>query len=107
MKIIRLLLACFLFFVLPINFAIAYELNGSMEKQSKGNYSVILENEYGHQYHGEAVENQSGNLDVSVQDRKGQSYSGEAIKQNDHEYELNLQNDSSGGEASGILTLEN
>lgn len=105
MRTTRSFLAILLFFIFPNNSAIAYELNGSMIKQSKGYYSVTLENEYGHQYHGEAIEKQNGNLDVSVQDHKGQSYSGEANKQNNEEYELNLQNDSSGGEAFGILIL--
>ena len=84
----------------------AYELSGTMSRDDNGNFSVVLENNYGHEYEGEAIDNGNGVLDVSVEDSNAQIYSGTATKNVRGGYDLSLENDSTGSDAEGTLTLE-
>lgn len=100
-KLVGIFLILFLF----VGIAHAYELDGSMDNNGDGTYSVTLNNQNGHEYNGTATDNGDGTMSVSVQDYNGESYSGTASNNGDGSYDLDLQNDSSGGSASGTVDI--
>lgn len=102
----KLICVCFSIVLLFPLASLAYELDGTATDNGDETYSVTLQNQYGHEYSGDASKNDDGSLSVSVQDYNEESYSGEAEENEDGTYTLDLSNDSTGGDASGTLTIE-
>lgn len=99
----------FLFFIMTFclfTTAFCYELNGSATSDGSGDYSLELQNEYGHVYSGTASDNGDGTIDVSVSDYNNETYSGIAESNGDGTYSLSLQNDTSGGSAEGQIDVD-
>ena len=87
------------------SYAMAYELNGTVDSYNNGNgtYSVVLQNEDGHEYMGSAVKLPNGTLSVTVADDKGDTYTGTAIEEDEGDFTLNLTNPNTGTQANGEL----
>jgi hypothetical protein len=88
--------------------ATAYELNGSLfdYKEGDGSYTVVVQNNEGHEYIGTAEERNDGSLAVTIRDDRGDTYKGNATETQEGHYHLNLKNISSGHSASGELEEE-
>jgi len=93
-----------LLFLIP-TIASSYDLNGSVFNydESDKTYTVVVQNNEGHEYIGKAEEKSDGSLIVSVSDAKGETYIGTAIPTEDGFFNLNLKNKATGNTANGEL----